>query len=138
LGFILQEEVTLALIYHLVEFGSIWESSYSRGSNPWSSQSSTGCTSSLRVRPNPSFVLKRSSCIVEWPGLLHASSHIHSNYRETYGISIITPHPRGKVAIKRTEKAFEAVLRDAFSLWEAYFVFPGAFCSSSYSYLKAI
>jgi hypothetical protein len=63
LGSILQEEVTIALIYHLVEFGSIWESSSSGGPNPRSSQSSAGRTNSLRVRTNPSFVLERSSCI---------------------------------------------------------------------------
>jgi hypothetical protein len=63
LGSILQEEVSIAPIYHLVEFGSVWESSFSGGPNPRYSQSSTGCTSSLRVRPNPSFVLERASCI---------------------------------------------------------------------------
>jgi hypothetical protein len=57
LGFILQEEVTLTLIYHLVEFGSIWAFSSSGGPNPWSSQSSAGRTSNLRVRPNPSFCI---------------------------------------------------------------------------------
>jgi hypothetical protein len=63
LGSILQEEVTISLNYHLVEFGSIWESSSSGGLNPRSSRSSAGCTSNLRVRPNPSFVLEHSSCI---------------------------------------------------------------------------
>jgi hypothetical protein len=63
LGYILREELAFALICHLVEFGSVWKSSSLGGSNPWSPQCSAGRTNSLRVRPNPSFVLEHSSCI---------------------------------------------------------------------------
>ena len=69
-GWRLQRGLLLALIYHLVEFGSVWESSSSGGSNPRYSQSSVGSTSSLRVRPNPSFVLERSSCISAFARLI--------------------------------------------------------------------
>ena len=80
MGSILREELALALIYHLVEFGSIWESSSSGGSNPWSPQSSAKRTSSLRVTPNPSFVLERSSCIVAFGRLtLYFREHFVCN-----------------------------------------------------------
>jgi hypothetical protein len=80
LGSILQEEVTIAPIYHLGEFVSVWESSSSGGPNPRSSQSSSGHTSSLRVRPNPSFVLERSSCIATFGRLtLYFREHFVCN-----------------------------------------------------------
>ena len=79
LGSIPREELALALIYHLVEFGNVWESS-SGGPNPWSPQSSAGRTSSLRVRPNPPFVLECSSCIAAFGRLtLYFREHFVCN-----------------------------------------------------------
>jgi hypothetical protein len=80
LGSILQEEAIIALIYHWEEFSSIWGSSSSGGSNPWSPLSSAGRTSSLRVRLNPSFVLERSSSIAAFGRLtLYLREHFVCN-----------------------------------------------------------
>jgi hypothetical protein len=57
LGTILQAEAIIALIYHWEESSSIWGSSSSGGTNPWSPLSSASRTSSLRVRLNPSFCI---------------------------------------------------------------------------------
>jgi hypothetical protein len=76
LGSILQEEAIIALIYHLEEFCSIWESSSSGGPNPWSPLSSIGRTNSLRVRLNPSLYWSVHLILQPLGGLLCISGSI--------------------------------------------------------------